>query len=211
MKDLLGTLFKLSGRNPFVFISSLIGGIGILSWIDALAIDLVSKPWPLLDPIRVPIELVQSLMRPIIAFLLTPLPFEIPNSVLDYMWMGLIVAGMRIRSSWSIWRSLQYDEIPFYNQKTCLRYKPIVLRKGEVRKFLLMFLPVRLAYAFVLWPEKFIGAFVRYVWGPWQNNLTDPVEIEAKRKQYLLFFGSVVFAVALVLFCLVAKAFMAFN
>lgn len=211
MKDALGLLFKLSGKNPVTFASSFIAGVGILSWLDALAMDILHKPWALLDPIRIPIELVQYVARPLVAFILSPIPFTIPNSFLDYIWMGLIVAGMRLRSSWTIWRSLQNDKIMFYNQKTFLRFYPVVLRKGELGKFLWLFLPVRLGYAFILWPIKLIGAFTRYAWGPWKENIKDPGEVQAKRDQYLMFFGAIMFAIILMVFCLIVQAFRLLN
>lgn len=205
-------------QYPGMAIGALIGGISILTFVDSLFKNLWNIPLPLppmtllwlpsidlRDYIYQVFTFFRGIWRPLTEFIEAIFSLELPSSIKDYITMGLITASMRIRSSFIIWRGVNDKSLNSYSQKTILANKPVVLYAGEWCKFLLLFLPIRVIYAFFAWPLKIVGAAVRFNNRYLTPSSTGEPEFTGKAKevrklQYMAFFTNIISAVAVLLF-----------
>lgn len=210
MKKVKELLIKFFLAHPIAFVATVAGGLGIVNVLDSL-ISALGITWVLIpDWLRPLFTLIRMLWHPIADFIALILPFSISDAFKDYMLMGFIVAGMRFRSSNVIWQALKQstkntskNSLNSYTQKTI--FKPIVLLPGQELKYYLVFLPVRLIFAFVAWPIKIFGALFRYVSGEWRKGFEEDALQEIRQEQYLTFFKAVIWAAFWLLICLIIR------
>lgn len=196
--DIIKLLQFIFGKNPIVILTAMVGGVGIVNVIDSVITLHLFTQWSLVpDWLRPIFYIIREWWQRIIDPLLAYLPFNISAPGKDYMLMGAIVAGMRLRSSTVIWGDLKTQSIESYTQSTIIPGCPITLRQGEILKFTLLFLPVRIIFAFFAWPVKLFGAAWRYGRGEKRKGVSD--------EQYLTFFGSIFWAVFIVFVCVVFR------
>jgi hypothetical protein len=70
--------------------------------------------------------------------------------------MGMIVAGMRLRSTLIILKGIRTGDLEKYNQKA-IGFSIIIDRNSSTWKWIAFF-SSRLIYAFAIWPAKLLGA-----------------------------------------------------
>ncbi len=192
--------------SPFAAAAAAVGGMGIINVLDSVIMHQLGITWTLVPEWLRPIfTLVREWWRPLVEWAVQVLPFQVSDPLKDYMLMGTIVAGMRSRSSWVIWSALGDGSLRSYEQKTALPKRPLVLRRGQWSKFLGVFLPIRLGYAFLAWPAKLVGAVWRYSRQQWGDAFVSGDAREARRNQYMAFFVSVVWALFGIFICLVLR------
>ncbi len=202
MNDFIDLLKKLFGDNPLVIGGAIIGGFGILNVIDSL----IGEWGFIFDWLRPIFTLIRDLWRPLIDKVALYLSLRVSDPVKDYMLMGCIVVGMRLRSSMVIWRGLNDQKLTSYPQRTLFRNHPIVLRKGESFKFYGLFLPIRLSWAFIAWPPKVFGAAWRYGRGTWDKGFSGQEARETRQEQYLIFFGAIFWALFFLMISLLIQS-----
>ncbi len=192
------------GDNPIVLIGAATGGIGIVNVLDSAIATYLGIQWAFVpEELRPLFMLVRDLWQWLIGPLLVYLPFALPEPAKNYLLMGAITAGMRIRSSFVILNALNDGSIDSYTQKTIISSCPLVLRKKQYFKFYLLFLPIRLFYAFFMWPIKILGAALRYRRGEWRAGFDTDNAIDARQKQYTTFFNSIFWALFIIFVCIV--------
>ena len=201
MKKLLKFMF---GDNPLVIAAASFGGIGIVNVLDSVIASHLASEWVFIpDSLRPLFVLVRDLWQWFIGPILPLLPFDLSEPVKNYFLMGAITAVMRARSSIVVFCALNEGSIDAYEQKTIIPQYYLNLHKGEYFKFLLLFLPIRLLYAFFMWPIKIFGAAWRYGRGEWRAGFDTEHAISARKKQYSTFFNSIFWAGFIIFICLV--------
>jgi hypothetical protein len=180
--------------------------VGIINVLDSVIMQQLGVSWTLVpDWLRPIFTVVRELWRPLVEWATHYLPFRVSDPLKDYMLMGTIVAGMRLRSSWVVWSALGDGSLSSYTQKTFMKGRPVVLKRGQRMKFSLAFLPTRLGYALLAWPAKLGGAVWRYSRQEWGEEYEMGRAREARRTQYMAFFVTVLWAVSGVFLCLVVR------
>ena len=206
MKDVFDLLIKIFGKNPLVISAAAVGGAGILNVLDSLILDRLGVQWVLIpDCVRPLFYIVRDWWYPLLDKVFDFLSITVSPPVKDYILMGFIVLGMRLRSSFVIWGGIKKKSLPFYTQEIVFMSKPLLIKEGDSVKFYALFLPIRLSYAFVAWPIKIFGAAWRYARGEWKKGFHGNKRLEIRREQYFTFFGSVFWAMFFVLLCLVFR------
>jgi len=197
-KEVMELLKFIFGKNPIVILAAMVGGIGIVNVIDSIITVQLSIQWALVpDWLRPIFTIIREWWQWLIDPILACLPFNVSDPMKDYMLMGFIVAGMRLRSSMVIWKDLKDLSIESYTQRTIIPGYPIILRRDEKLKFIVLFLPFRIIFAFFAWPIKLFGAAWRYGRGEKREGASD--------EQYRTFFGSIFWSVFIVFVCLVFR------
>lgn len=186
-------LKALTGQSFPAIAGAILGAFGILNIIDSLIVVLQNKPWGLLDPIRPLLLLFREATRSVVGFLVELINLRIPGIWQDYVAMGLIVAGMRFRSTLVIRREILANKISEYKEDFLGR-PLIVTGTSRSWSWVGFFAWRRLVFAFVLWPVKLFGASKRYLSGDLRNRGQGSDWDNVREQQYLTFFGSVVWA-----------------
>lgn len=204
---------KLSEKILNVFVKqpltvtagAILGAFGLLNWLDSLIEVFQGAPWGLLDIMRPLFQLFREAARTVVGFLTELISLRLPGIWQDYVAMGLIVAGMRFRSTLVIQRAIQKDN-KITEYKEDFFGKTFTVTGSSGFWSWTGFFTWRLVFAFILWPVKLVGASIRYLSGEVRNRGQGPYWDEIREKQYLAFFGSVVWAVLFIVLLLTVKA-----
>ncbi len=126
----------------------------------------------------------QNTTRPLWGAILFWLPFEAPDTLKDYLTMGIITSGMRFRSSLYKWHAVEngvWSEfiipIPFSRDR-------ISVHKGEGKKFYRLFLPIYSFSELLFWPISILTNTLHSVSGRSDRNY-DGKEWDNKEQKYI--------------------------
>ena len=181
-------------KQPIVLqLSSILGAFGILNLIDSLVIEYLNVSWSLPEYLHQLVELFRIPIRYLFGFITELVKINIPGVWQDYIAMGLIVAGMRLRSTRIILKGIKTGDLKKYKQNV-IGYSIIVDKKSSTWKWIAFF-SSRLVYAFAIWPAKLFGATYRYVTGNRRKGGKGKKAKDVGEQQYLTFFGSVIWAI----------------
>ena len=199
-------------KYPEMGIGALLGGINLVTFADSFCQNLFNIPLPMpwvlppfiIDHIRQIFSFFREFWSPLTEFIARFFSFELPSTIKDYITMGIITAGMRFRSSFTIWKGVNNGFLKPYEQKTILPNNPIFLHAGECCKFWFLFLPIRVSYAFIAWPSKIGGAIYRFNKRYLKSSSTGERDFTGEAEkvridQYMAFFSTFIVAVLILL------------
>ena len=128
-------------RQPFAI-------LGALVFISLLG-DIVT----LNESLRNIVQAIQTVTRPVWAFVLGWLPWELPGYTKDYLTMGAIVAGMTLRMRLFRWKSIHDHNTEYkYMQVRFLTIPLVNVTPGQWFRFFLLDIPVRMIDNLLFWP-----------------------------------------------------------
>lgn len=192
-------------QPPGVILGALVGAFGIVNILDSLVAAYAGTAWELIpDSFRPLFDLFRVAARSLVDFLTGLVDVRLPAVWQDYVAMGLIVAGMRLRSTQVIARALRTGDLKEYREDVFGR--ALVVRRETRPATWIGFFAWRLLFAFILWPMKLFGAASRFATGNLRKRSRGPEKKKVTEEQYLTFFGSVAWAVFLILLFLVIKS-----
>jgi hypothetical protein len=197
-------LTALVGQKLLVVLASLFGAFGMLNLLDSLIVVYWGSPWRFLDTFALWFFLFKTATRFFFEFFSIFLSFSIPTIVQDYLAMGIIVMGMRLRSSRVIRKAIKNEELDEYNEEFMGLDLTVNNESTILRWFAFFFL--RLSFAVFFWPFKLFGASKRYIMGNLRNRGRGQKQTEIQSMQYLTFFGTVAWALVILIQLLVIKA-----
>lgn len=185
-------------KHPFILLSSIVGAFGIVNVVDSAYLSIFNVQGALPDWFRQLLNLFRAVIHPVYDIISGLLNITLPGILREYFTMGLIVMGMRLRSTNVIYKELKKTNAKKnkYEEKIAFNLN-IVVRKNSNLITWAWFYSYRLIYAFLLWPFKLGGAIVRYVTGKKKPVVAG---------QYEIFFMSVIIAVSIIFSLIIFKA-----
>jgi hypothetical protein len=187
-----------------VIVSSVFGGFGMVNLLDVLSTAYGGAAWALVPEMARPLFLMFRAAIGIVFDAVTGLfGLRMLDAWQQYFAMGGIVAGMRLRSTMVIYRAVRRGWLSKYYEEV-LDWSIVVERDSPGRTWALFF-AWRLAFAFVLWPIKLFGASCRYALGNVRKRGRGRKRNEVRNSQYLAFFGTVAWALVLILLFLLVN------
>jgi hypothetical protein len=195
----------LVGQEPSVVLGSLVGAFGLLNLLDSLVIAYGGMQWQIVPDVLEPFfALFREATRAVFSLLEGLIRIHVPSVAQDYLIMGFIVAGMRLRSTIVILSAVSSGDLKKYREEI-FGWK-LTVRPGSSFGRWLAFFAIRLLFALVLWPVKLFGACSRYLRGNLRDRGRGPKREKIQSKQYLTFFGTVAWALVGLLMFLILGA-----
>ena len=174
-------------RNTFAIVGAF-AVVGMLKGIISLQED-----------VQFVVQAIQSVTRTIWSFVFRPLSFEVPSIIQDYLTMGVVTAGMQMRSSLYMWSAIQKEDWNEVIFSLPLFGKILIADQGEPKKFYWAILPLQMLKAFFFWPLRIISSTWLYKKGRWKRNFDgDKWDTKQARRvskqQYKIFFETLLWA-----------------
>lgn len=191
-------------KHPLATVGAILGAFGIVNLIDIAASRVQGEAWSFIPSYLRPLfQIFRDSTRPLIDFLSGIFGLEFKAAYKDYCVMGLITAGMRVRSTLVIrrWvleghgRSYKEQDLPF----------DLIVDNSSSRSTWLLFFAFRALYAFALWPIKLFGASWRYLSGKKRISGTGNGAEQLTAPQYEAFFATVAWALIIILLILMTR------
>lgn len=185
-------------QHPLVTVSAIIGAFGLVNLVDIIASRAQGYEWAFISDEFRPLFLVfRETTRPLIDFVSRLAGFELKPAFKDYCIMGLITAGMRLRSTRIVHLWVKAEQERAYEEKD-LPFN-LIVDSNSSRTDWVLFYASRALFAFALWPLKLFGASWRYLSGKRRTSGVGLGAEELVSPQYNTFFATVAWAILLLL------------